>query len=80
MTIGDEMLYHKKVSDNDVHRVVDFFEGGAAAEAVREQEQWLNAIINDTDPLVKPEQAFVVTQILEGIYKSAETGKEVFFD
>lgn len=26
MTIGDEMLYHKKVSDNDVHRVVDFFE------------------------------------------------------
>ncbi len=60
--------------------VVDFFEGGAAAEAVREQEQWLNAIIHDTDPLVKPEQAFVVTQILEGIYKSAETGKEVFFD
>ena len=80
VTIGDEMLYHKKVSDKDVHRVVDFFEGGAAAEAVREQEQWLNAIINDTDPLVKPEQAFVVTQILEGIYKSAETGKEVFFD
>lgn len=26
VTIGDEMLYHKKVSDNDVHRVVDFFE------------------------------------------------------
>ena len=26
MTIGDEMLYHKKVSDKDVHRVVDFFE------------------------------------------------------
>lgn len=42
--------------------------------------QWLNAILNDTDPLVRPEQAFVVTQILEGIYKSAETGKEVFFD
>ena len=42
--------------------VVDFFEGGAAAEAVREQEQWLNAIINDTDPLVLPQQAYVVTQ------------------
>lgn len=24
--MGDEMLYHKKVSDEDVHRVVDFFE------------------------------------------------------
>ena len=42
-------------------------------------ETWLNAIKNDTEPLVKPEQAFVVTQILEGIYKAAETGKEVFF-
>ncbi len=56
---------------------VDFFEGGAAAEAVREQDQWLNAIINDTDPLVKPEQAFVVTQILEAIYTAAATGEQV---
>ena len=59
--------------------IVDFFEGGAAAEAVREQDQWLNAILNDTEPLVRPEQAFVVTQILEGIYRSAESGKEFFF-
>ena len=82
----DELIYntveHTQLMEKTISPagVVDFFEGGAAAEAVREQEQWLNAIINDTDPLVKPEQAFVVTQILEGIYKSAETGKEVFFD
>lgn len=81
----DELIYnmveHNQLMEKTISPagVVDFFEGGAAAEAVREQEQWLNAIINDTDPLVKPEQAFVVTQILEGIYKSAETGKEVFF-
>ena len=82
----DELIYntveHNQLMEKTISPagVVDLFEGGAAAEAVREQEQWLNAIINDTDPLVKPEQAFVVTQILEGIYKSAETGKEVFFD
>lgn len=82
----DELIYntveHNQLMEKIISPagVVDFFEGGAAAEAVREQEQWLNAIINDTDPLVKPEQAYVVTQILEGIYKSAETGKEVFFD
>ena len=82
----DELIYntveHNQLMEKTISPagVVDFFEGGAAAEAVREQEQWLNAIINDTDPLVKPEHAFVVTQILEGIYKSAETGKEVFFD
>jgi predicted dehydrogenase len=37
----------------------------------------LRCIIEDTEPLVKPQEAFVVTQILEAIYKSAETGKEV---
>ena len=81
----DELIYntveHNQLMEKTISSagVVDFFEGGAAAEAVREQEQWLDAIINDKEPLVKPEQAFVVTQILEGIYKSAETGKEVFF-
>ena len=82
----DELIYntveHNQLMEKTISPagVVDFFEGGAAAEAVREQEQWLNAIINDSEPLVKPEQAFVVTQILEAIYKSAETGKEVYFD
>lgn len=82
----DELIYntveHNQLMEKTISPagVVDFFEGGAAAEAVREQEQWLNAILNDGEPLVKPEQAFVVTQILEAIYKSAETGKEVFFD
>jgi len=52
--------------DDDVFRVGD-------AEA----NTWFDAIINDTDPIVLPEQAFVVTQILEAIYKSAETGKAV---
>lgn len=81
----DELIYntveHNQLMEKIISPagVVDFFEGGAAAEAVREQDQWLDAILNDKEPLVKPEQAFVVTQILEAIYKSAETGKEVFF-
>jgi predicted dehydrogenase len=44
-----------------------------------ESTSWIDAIVNDKEPLVKPEEAFVVTQILEGIYKSAETGKAVEF-
>ena len=81
----DELIYntveHNQLMEKIISPagVVDFFEGGAAAEAVREADQWLDAIINDKEPLVKPEQAFVVTQILEGIYKSAESGKEYFF-
>lgn len=58
---------------------IAYFEGGDSAPGVVEAEQWLNAILTDTDPVVKPEQAFVVTQILEAIYKSSETGKEIVF-
>jgi len=39
--------------------------------------QWLKAVINDTEPLVKPEQAFVVTKVLDGIYKAAAANKEI---
>ena len=42
-----------------------------------ELKAWLDAIVKNTDPVVKPEQAFVVTQILEAVYKAAETGKTI---
>jgi len=42
-----------------------------------EADAWFGAIIDDTEPVVKPQEAFVVTQILEAIYKSAETGRAV---
>ena len=38
---------------------------------------WIESIIEDKDPLVLPEQAYVVTLILEAIYESARTGKAV---
>ena len=42
-----------------------------------EQDAWLDAIVNDTEPYVKPQQAFVVTQILDAIYKSAAEGRAI---
>jgi predicted dehydrogenase len=44
-----------------------------------EARQWIDAIKNNADPLVKPDEALVVTQILEAIYESASTGKAVYF-
>ena len=41
---------------------------------------WIDAIQNNTDPAVLPEQAAVVTRVIEGIYKTAETGATVDFD
>jgi predicted dehydrogenase len=44
-----------------------------------EAKQWIEAILEDKEPLVKPEEAYVVTQILEAIYKSAEIGEAINF-
>ena len=58
-----------------------FFDGVTSADpAVLEAAQWINAVITDTDPCVLPEQAFVVTRILEGIYESAKSGQPYYFD
>ena len=48
--------------------------------SVIEAKQWIRSIINDTDPCVLPEQAYVVTRILEGIYESSRTGDIYRFD
>ncbi|MFP6334193.1 Gfo/Idh/MocA family oxidoreductase, partial [Bacillus subtilis] len=59
---------------------VDFYEGETIDEAEEEARAWINNIIHDTEPIVKPHEAFVVTQILEAIYESAKTGKAVYLN
>ena len=56
---------------------IAFFEGKSNTPESREAGHWLDAVANDKEPLVKPEQAFKVTQVLDAIYKAAETGNEV---
>jgi predicted dehydrogenase len=56
---------------------VAYFDGASGEPGDLEARSFLQAIIQDKSPLVCPTQAFTVTQILEAIYKSAETGKEV---
>ncbi len=58
---------------------VDFYDGEGDDPKVLEAQMWIDAVINDTDPLVKAEEALVVTEILEAIYNSAKTKKPVFF-
>lgn len=58
---------------------IAFFTGSSDKEQDVECKQWLEAILNDGEPLVKPEQAFVVTKILDNIYKSAREGHEIKF-
>ena len=58
---------------------VAFYEGTSTDPSALEARAWIDSIKNGTDPVVKPEQALVVTEILEAIYESAETGKPVYF-
>ena len=57
-----------------------FFEGATSDPSELEARAFINAIINDTEVSTKPEQALVVTQILEGIYESAKQGKPFYFE
>lgn len=69
------ILTEEHISDTGA---IAFFEGnGGGSPEVKECKQWLEAILEDKEPLVKPEQAFVVTQILDTIYKSAKEGREI---
>lgn len=59
---------------------VAFYEGASASPALTEAKNWIDCIINDIEPVVKPEQALVVSEILEAIYTSNKTGKVVYFE
>lgn len=58
---------------------VDFYDGAKEKPEDLEARMWVKALLEDTDPLVKPEEALVVTEILEAIYESGRTGKPVYF-
>ena len=45
----------------------------------KEMRLWIEAIREDKEPPVKAEQALVVAQILDGIYKSADSGEAFHF-
>ncbi|ALS29224.1 Gfo/Idh/MocA family oxidoreductase [Paenibacillus cisolokensis] len=71
-------LYVKEIELNSGG--VAFYEGQSEDPAELEARTWIDAVINDKELIVKPEQALVVSEILEAIYESSRTGKAVYFD
>ncbi|HHX72572.1 MAG TPA: Gfo/Idh/MocA family oxidoreductase [Clostridiales bacterium] len=60
---------------------VAFVEGDSNARPeVLEALQWYHALKTNTDPCVLPEQAYIVSAILDGIYKSAISGEPFYFN
>jgi len=58
---------------------VAFYEGASGDPNVTEQMVFINAITKGTPLVILPEQAYVVTQLLEAIYESSKTGKLIEF-
>ncbi|NUU62779.1 Gfo/Idh/MocA family protein [Paenibacillus agri] len=59
---------------------VAFYEGREESAPDIEMRKWIEAIEEDKDPVVTPEQAYVVSRILEALYESARTGQAVYLD
>jgi predicted dehydrogenase len=74
---------HSRLYKNQIElgtKGVDFYDGKQESMQDTELRLWIDAVINDTQPIVTPEQACVVSGILEAIYESAKTGKAVYFE
>jgi len=58
---------------------VAFFDGAVEKPDDIEQKTFYEAIVDGAPLTVTPEQALMVTQLLEAIYDSAKTGKTIYF-
>jgi predicted dehydrogenase len=70
-------LYINKFEVNK--RGIELYRGEDLTMFQLEERTWIESIVNDTEPYVKAEQAVVVSEILEALYISAESGKAVYF-
>ena len=84
---NNELRLNKIELDRQVVTKVDcsaggvaFYDGASMSPAEAEARAWIDCIVNDTEQVVKPEQAMVVSEILEAIYTSSKTGKPVYFE
>lgn len=59
---------------------VAFYDGDTMTPEVLEQKTFLSAIRGKGDLIVLPEQAAVVTQILDAIYQSAKEGRQIILN
>jgi predicted dehydrogenase len=59
---------------------VAFFEGESEKDPDIEQRVFFEAVTKGKPLVVKPEQALVVTRVLEAVYEAGRTGKTVYFN
>lgn len=81
LTINKVELDRQSITEVDTSAGgVAFYSGAIMSSADVEAYNWIKCIVDDTDPVVMPEQALVVSEILEAIYESSKTGKAIYFE
>jgi predicted dehydrogenase len=71
-------LYTNDVNPNNSAR--ELFKGENLTAEEYEAKQWIYSVVNDLPPLTKPEEACVVSEIIEAIYKSAKLRRAIYFE
>ena len=75
----DGALYINDIVPNSTSR--DLFHGQTLSCDEYEAKQWIYSVVNNVPPITKPEQACVVSRIIEAIYESAKNGgKPIYFN
>jgi len=78
--VKDGQQYVELINDKS-ERGAAYYDGrGWDGFKVREQQVWYDYLRGEGELFVKPEEAYCVSRILEGIYESARTGKEYYFN
>ena len=72
---GDELVINGESNDHLwQYKPEPFSKTDTETPYDREIAAWVNAVVNDTEPIIKCEQAAQVVKVLEAIYKSARNG------
>jgi predicted dehydrogenase len=58
---------------------IPFYVPAAVSGPELEIQTWISSIINNTEPVVTPEQMLLVMKIISAVYDSAESGRTVYF-
>jgi predicted dehydrogenase len=80
LTLNNEIHGKLVAIKAETNALIPYYGSKTESEGDREARVWIEAILDDKEPLVKPEEAYIVTNILEAIYESARTGKEIFLN
>jgi len=73
----DDKLFTEEYKPTSADR--DLFKDKDYSAEEYEARQWIHSIVNNVSPVTLPEQAAVVSEIIEAIYKSAASGKTIYF-